>query len=479
MCGSSFLKVEKEVSERENISALPREFSFPRQRSREFENKTIMNKFTGTSFAYSGGLGLVAGIIAALFMGIVELGTHLLWQIIPRALGNPFIYPLLICTLGGVIIGFFVEHVGKYPKTLPESLAESEETGRVEYKDGQILFNIVGAILVLLFGASVSPEAAVLIIVGGIVTFLCDRLKIGGTQRKDLQEFASGTVFGVLFTAPLFGVGRVLEEDDLRNITESKLKRYVLFIFTTFTGFIGYLITYSLFPNQEQVFAIQRMATDFSWQGLLLVLPTIVLGAFFGKFFLWMQEQSQNFNQRIKRPMPLTITAGVLLGIFGLFSPYFLFSGEHNLLSFTRQAETMSIVIILLIAFGKIFITMVCLACNWRGGIIFPMIFASVAAAMALVKIFPFSAGLLVAVFTASSCAVIMKRPFATACLFLFLFPVQLFLWIWLAGFLGNLLMERIPFGVSTKKVTASKGNTESNKLSPSEELRSRRNRRK
>lgn len=438
-----------------------------------------MNKFTGTSFAYSGGLGLVAGVVAALFMGIVELGNHLLWQVIPRTLGDPFIYPLLICTLGGVIIGFFVEHVGKYPKMLSETMTESQETGRLEYKDGQILFNVLGSMLVLLFGASVSPEAALLVTVGGIVTFLCDRLKIGGLQRKDLLEFTSGTVLGVLFTAPLFGVGRVLEQDDLKNITESKLKRYVLFIFATFTGFIGYLITYSLFPNQEQVFAIQRMATDFSWQGLLLVLPTIALGAFFGTFFLWMQEQAQLFNQRIKRPMPLTITAGVLIGIFGLISPYFLFSGEHSLLSFTRQAETMSVVIILLIAFGKILITMVCLACNWRGGIIFPMIFASVAAAMALVKIFPFSAGLLVAVFTASACAVIMKRPFATACLFLFLFPVQLFLWIWLAGFLGNLLMEKVPFGVSTKKTAAAKETNEPTKLSPSEELRSRRNRRK
>lgn len=438
-----------------------------------------MNKFTGTSFAYSGGLGLVAGIVAALFMGIVELGNHLLWQIIPRALGNPFIYPLLICTLGGVIIGFFIEHVGKYPKLLSETMTESQEIGRLEYKDGQLLFNVLGAMLVLLFGASVSPEAGVMIIVGGIVTLLCDRLKIGVPQRKDLLEFASGTVLGVLFTAPLFGVGSVLEQDNLRNITESKLKRYVLFIFATFTGFIGYLITYSFFPNQEQVFAIQRMSTDFSWQGLLLVLPTIVIGAFFGKLFLWMQDQAHMVNQRIKRPMPLTITAGILLGIFGLFSPYFLFSGEHNLLSFTRQSENMSLLVILLIAFGKIFITMVCLACNWRGGTIFPMIFASIAAAMALIKVFPFSAGLLVAVFTASACAVILKRPFATACLFLFLFPVQLFLWIWLAGFLGNLLIEKLPIGVPAKKSTAAKDIKAPTKVSPSEELRSRRNRRK
>lgn len=136
-----------------------------------------MNKFTGTSFVYSGGLGLIVGVIAALFMGMVELGNQLLWQIIPRALGDPFIYPLLICSLGGIVIGFFIEHVGKYPKMLPETLVESQETGRLEYKNGQLLFNILGAMLVLLFGASVSPEASLMIIVGGVITFFVIILK--------------------------------------------------------------------------------------------------------------------------------------------------------------------------------------------------------------------------------------------------------------------------------------------------------------
>ncbi|MGM0216387.1 chloride channel protein [Enterococcus sp. AZ109] len=438
-----------------------------------------MNKFTGTSFAYSGGMGLIAGIVAALFMGIVELGTQLLWQVIPHAMGDPVIYPLIICSLGGIAIGFFVEHVGKYPQMLSDTSGALRKTGRIEYRKGQLLFNILGAMLVLLFGASVSPEAALIIIVGGVVTLFCDRFKVSLPQRKDLLEFAIGTVLGVIFTAPLFGVGSAIEKDDLKTITESKLKRYVLFIFATFTGFIGYLITYGLFPNREQVFAIQRMATDLSWQGILLLIPTIILGAFFGKFFLWMQEQATRINQRIRRPLPLTITAGVLLGILGMLSPYFLFSGEHSLLSFTRQAETMSLLIILLIAFGKVAITMVCLACNWRGGTIFPMIFSSVAVAMALIKVFPYSAGLLVAIFTASACAVIMKRPFATACLFLFLFPVQLFLWIWLAGFLANLLVHKVTIGGGGPTLKKSVNQKMQKKNTTPEVSRSRRSRHK
>jgi len=405
-----------------------------------------MNKFKLSFFGYSGLLGLAVGGIVALFMGLTELGHQLLWQTLPRALGDPRFYPLIICTIGGVAIGFFVKTFGRYPRTLQESFTEYQETQRVDYHDGKLVRNLLGALIVLLFGASLGPEAALVAIIGGLITYAADRRKIAEDQRADMIEFGVGTSLGVIFMTPLFGVGRSVERDNWQVVTESKLQKYVLYIFTTFTGFIGYLLTYSIFPNQEQVFAIRRMESSFTWQGLLLVIPMIILGALFGKFFLVSQERGEKLNQRIRNPLPLAIFAGILLGVLGTISPYFLFSGEHTLLSFTRQAETMNCFILLLIGFGKVAITIICLACNWRGGTIFPMIFSSIAVGLAFANLLPYSPGLLVAVFTASACAVILKQPLATACLFLLLFPVELFLWIWLAGYLGNLFLQRVPF---------------------------------
>ncbi|MBO0453961.1 chloride channel protein [Candidatus Enterococcus murrayae] len=405
-----------------------------------------MNKFKLTFFGYSGLLGFAVGIIVALFMGLTELGHQLLWQTVPKALGNPSFYPLIVCIIGGVAIGFFVKTFGRYPRTLQESFTEFQETRRIDYQDGKLVKNLLGSLLVLFFGASLGPEAALVALLGGLITYVADRRKIAEHQRADMIEFGVGTSLGVIFMTPLFGVGRSVERDNWQVVTESKLKKYVLYLFTTFTGFIGYLLAYNIFPNQEQVFAIRRMESSFTWQGLLLVIPMIILGALFGKFFLVLQERGEKLNQRIRNPIPLAVLAGGILGVLGTISPYFLFSGEHNLLSFTRQAETMSFFILLLIGFGKVAITMICLACNWRGGTIFPMIFSSIAVGLAFVSLLPYSPGLLVAVFTASACAVILKQPLATACLFLLLFPVELFLWIWLAGYLGNLFLQRVPF---------------------------------
>lgn len=405
-----------------------------------------MNKFKLAFFGYSGLLGLVVGVIVAFFMGITELGHHLLWQLLPKALGDPRLYPLIVCTIGGVAIGFFVKTFGRYPRTLQESFTEYQETKKIDYHGGKIIRNLLGSLIVLLFGASLGPEAALVAIIGGLITYIADRRKVTAEQRVDLLEFGIGTSLGVVFMAPLFGVGRSVEREDWQVVTESKLKKYVLYIFATFTGFVGYLLVYNLFPNQEQVFAIRKMESSFTWQGLLLVIPMIILGALFGKIFLALQEKGEKLNQRIRNPLPLAIFAGIILGILGIISPYFLFSGEHTLLSFTRQAETMNFFILLLVGFGKLAVTIFCLACNWRGGTIFPLIFASIAAALAFANLLPYSPGLLVAVFTASACAVVLKQPLATACLFLLLFPVELFLWIWLAGYLGNLFLQRVPF---------------------------------
>ena len=47
--------------------------------------------------------------------------------------------------------------------------------------------------------------------------------------------------------------------------------------------------------------------------------------------------------------------------------------------------------------------------------------------AFALASVFPYTPGLLIAVSVAASCTVILKQPFVTATLLLFLFPLQFF----------------------------------------------------
>lgn len=85
------------------------------------------------------------------------------------------------------------------------------------------------------------------------------------------------------------------------------------------------------------------------------------------------------------------IAAGVFLGACGLLSPYLLFSGEHYLFTFTKSGLDQSFIYLLLIGLGKTVLTNLLFAFGWRGGKIFPAIFASAAIGLSLAVVLPHS----------------------------------------------------------------------------------------
>lgn len=108
------------------------------------------------------------------------------------------------------------------------------------------------------------------------------------------------------------------------------------------------------------------------------------------------------------------IAAGVFLGACGLLSPYLLFSGEHYLFTFTKSGLDQSFIYLLLIGLGKTVLTNLLFAFGWRGGKIFPAIFASAAIGLSLAVVLPYTPGLLVATVVAVSCTVIVHCYFVT-----------------------------------------------------------------
>lgn len=399
-----------------------------------------MNKLKLNYFVCSGVIGLVAGIVVAVFMGVLEVATHFLWDVVPSWIGNPIFYPLLVCGIGGLLVGLVTRKLRQSMPADPTlALPDPAKVPAPATRN-----QLIGGFLILLFGASVGPEAILAAVMVSVMAVLAKRYPFVETKEAELAEFSIGAMLGIIFAAPLFGISRSAEQSDWRVITASKVRRYVLYLITMFAGFIGYTLTSIIFPNQEQVFAIRRLAPDYTWQGLLLVLPTLGLGILFGLGFSKLQAVAESFNHKIKNPVPLAITGGLILGLAGMVSPYLLFSGEHGVLSFSREAATMELWVVVAIGLGKVLLTMVCLAFNWRGGVIFPLIFSTVAIGLALSQVFHYSPGLILVVFVASAGAVILKQPLATTFLFLLLFPLNLFIWLLLASFAAHFLVQFI-----------------------------------
>jgi H+/Cl- antiporter ClcA len=381
-------------------------------------------RFSSLFLVYSCILSLFVGMVAAIFLLLTNFLIDFVWTSIPEMVAVPF-YPMLIGILGGVLVGILQKKMGRYPTTIEETLGEFKKTGRVAYK-GKLGKNSLAAVIVLMFGASLGPEAALAGIGGGLITWMGDHLKITMEHKGELVKLSIGTMLAAIFRAPLIGMGEVFEENNPLKL-KNKGRKIFLYTLSTIFGFIGFLLIEHLSP-EKGVFSLHFSSTIvWEWQALLLLPVGWLLGGGFGYLFLQLEKMTNHLSKKLAHPFLQTIIAGVGIGLFALWSPYFIFSGEHQLLPFSKEALGLSFYSLLLLGIGKAFLTNLCFSFGWRGGKIFPAIFSSAAIGFALVHLFPYTPGLIVGVVVAASVTIILDQPYVSAALLLLLFPVQFF----------------------------------------------------
>lgn len=85
----------------------------------------------------------------------------------------------------------------------------------------------------------------------------------------------------------------------------------------------------------------------------MLAISALLVSITFGCLFLVLETFSDKLVEKIQRPLPLAILAGLLLGSLAMISPYFLFSGEHNLLPLSENYQQITAGFLLFLAVGK------------------------------------------------------------------------------------------------------------------------------
>ena len=83
---------------------------------------------------------------------------------------NLDIYTLLLCTIGGVLVGLCAKYLGDYPKDLETSVGQFKRTK--QFDDRHLVQGVVASLASLGFGAALGPEAALVSLVGGLSTWI-------------------------------------------------------------------------------------------------------------------------------------------------------------------------------------------------------------------------------------------------------------------------------------------------------------------
>lgn len=403
------------------------------------EKTKIMNKLKLMLFCAV--LGASSGAVLWIFLKLIQLGTELLWNILPGVINYSLWYPIVICTAGGAVIGIFRKHFGDYPQSMQTVIGTVKQTGTYPYN--KIIILMTAAVLPLIIGSSVGPEAGMVGVIVALGCWVNENLKFAKDNADLYSRVGMAVSLSALFYSPLFGFFSAVENDDIPSEDREKLDRSTkllvygisivssLGILTLFNHLMGKVS--EGFPSFE---GVQPDKWDLAMTILYLICG-ILLGLFFERSERWFEKLSE-----LVPPVFSEILAGLILGLAAAFLPVLQFSGESQMAALITDYGKYAPAAMIGIAFLKVLMTNMCIRMGLKGGHFFPLIFSAVCLGYGMsLLVFPMDAAhatFAAAITTAATLSVSMKKPLAVTCLLFLCFPVQMGIWIFLAAVLAS-----------------------------------------
>ena len=365
-------------------------------------------------------IGALAGSIIWSFLKVMNLGIEFLWIYIPEKINFKY-YTIVVCLIGGIIIGLWKWKFGESPEELETVIKKVKKDKRYPYNN--IFSSIGSALFPLLIGASVGPEAGLTGIIASLCTWVGDKLK---HQFKELQELTSigiTATIGTIFKSPIFGFIEPLEGEEETKLP--KTSKIVLY-FTAILSSFGIFMFLNKLVGSEMGMPSAGTASFKNINFFYILLLTII-GIILGYIYFISHKLIKEVFKPLKTNIIIKcIIGGLILGLIGTLLPLTMFSGEEQIITILETGKNIGIVILILTSIIKVFLTNLCIESGLKGGHFFPMIFSGIALGYAFSIILNMDPVISMAVVTSSFLANIMKKPLAVVLLLMILFPANL-----------------------------------------------------
>ncbi|MDP2842760.1 MAG: chloride channel protein [Acetobacterium sp.] len=364
--------------------------------------------------------GTIGGITWGLLF-IMNLGINFLWTDLRNAV-DLTLYPVMVCAVGGLLIGLWDQRFGPYPREMAEILKDVKQGERIPYNNLHIIG--IAALLPLIFGGSLGPEAGLTGVIVGLCFWFSNRLKFIFQEIAELPQIGMAATIGVIFGAPLFAFVNQIEDESKPALIPKNIKILMYFVailscygvLTVLQNFFGGRLGLGHFPAIEKITAAEWAAA----------MPLAVVGVAAGMlYFLFMKMTKMAVKPLADKIVIRGILGGVIRGGVGIFLPYTMFSGEHEMVEVINSWPTMGFAVLVLTGIVKLLMGNICHEMGWRGGNIFPTIFSGVSIGYACALLLPIDPIFCVAVVTAALTATVMRKPLAVILLLLICFPIN------------------------------------------------------
>jgi H+/Cl- antiporter ClcA len=357
-------------------------------------------------------LGIVSSLVTFGFIVLVNRLTALIWEDVSLAIGmDARLFTFLVCALGGLLVGLLVKRFGDHNAIFADLMLEFGKTGRFNYHHAPGI--VITAFVSLIAGASLGPEAPLADACGGIGTWASDRLKLDEQETRTLGYGGLSGMLAAFITNP-FGGALLSLESAQGGMTGKTIYFWGLFpsllasavstvVFVLLSG--TFFETLYRFPAYTpRLIDMFLAAAEFDWgdgwsavyvfpQGTATTFP-----AYEGACSpAWAARRPGHGDHR------RTPAADIVLR-----------RGRNKRID--DPCGGIGVVMLIVLAIAKLFATSLLLATGWKGGYIFPILFASVALGQAVGLLFPdIPVAVIVAATMAGALVAALKAPLFAA----------------------------------------------------------------
>ncbi|HCM89494.1 MULTISPECIES: chloride channel protein [Vagococcus] len=366
-------------------------------------------------------LSSIIGIISFIFIFLESNISHYVWgEFLPNL---PFktTFTFIFCLIGGFLVGKLREAWGDYPETAHHTIEDLKKHRTVNYRP--VFKSLSVALLILIFGAGVGPEAALLSAIVMLSIWEADKmrylffnqeflLQLPPTER--MKRMLHPTKYLVTFNS------ETAFKDEHLLTTKKNINRFFII-----NGLISFIILMKL--TKQPSFISNMGESNWQLKEIILLIPLIILGLFSGKTYRIFQKKMKVwFSFWPDKPVHKALIGSIAIFLIGTFTPNLLFSGQVTLGDVPTQHAKFSILLLILAVIIKLVFLQICLNTGWIGGDIFPIVFSSILFGFAISQLMPtFDAIFIVATIATAMAVTILEAPIGIAIFTALFFPLH------------------------------------------------------
>ena len=388
--------------------------------------------------------GAVAGAFVWAFFFCMDVGIRFLWFTLPTMLGSaagttlpglasgPFgfaAWPLIMCLAGGLAIGLYEKHVGFAPEELTDVMGKVKGEGRYPYD--HLGKRSLAALLPLVFGGSVGPEAGLTGVIAGLCTWVGDRMRRFSSDFRAMTMVGTQAALTAVFTAPLYGFAAPLAgsadgrtptgEVDITLPKAQKTVVYLCAIAGALAAFVGLGDLFGGGGGLPRFTAANVGAAELAW-----LVPLALAGTACGWVFHAANAGAGSLSRKMgQRPVAKSLLAGLALALCGMALPYTMFAGEAQSSMLMASYAAIPAAALVATGFVKAALTPLCINLGWHGGHFFPVIFSGISLGYGFALISGVDPVFCVAACTAALMGAVMRQPLMAALLLIMCFPLK------------------------------------------------------